>query len=236
MENIIIYDFDGTLTPYPIPKFKKLEEIGVSFSKDDKRYKEALEESKKTGKSIYEIVLKVCVKELQKHNLKISDKNITYKISELEFNPGTIEFLDMLNKNNVKNYIVSSGLKVYLKSCEAGKRMKKVYGTTFKDFFKKIIGMKHIMSDDEKVNAIKDIIKNKKNINLIYIGDGETDYPAFKYIKSIGGKNILVNVDTLDKEFLKLKKDTIIDAAFKADYSKNSDLYKYIIKSCNIKE
>ena len=236
MQNIIIYDFDGTLTPYPIPKFKKLEEIGVSFSKDDERYKEALKQSKETGKDLYEIILKICVKELQKHNLEISNKNITYKISELEFNPGTIEFLKMLNKNKVKNYIVSSGLKVYLKSCKAGKCMKKIYGTTFKYFFKKIIGMKHIMSDDEKVNAIKDIIKNKKNINLIYIGDGETDYPAFKYINSIGGKNILVNVDTTDKEFLRLKKDNIIDAVFKADYSKGSDLYKYIINACNIKE
>ena len=236
MENIIIYDFDGTLTPYSIPKFKKLEEIGVSFSKDNERYKEALKESKETGEDLYEIILKICVKELQKHNLEISDKNITYKISELEFNPGTIEFLKMLNKNKVKNYIVSSGLKVYLKSCKAGKCMKKIYGTTFKYIFKKIIGMKHIMSDEAKVNAIKDIIKNKKTINLIYIGDGETDYPAFKYINSVGGKNILVNVDTTDKEFLRLKNDNIIDAAFKADYSKGSDLYKYIINACNIKE
>jgi len=29
MKKIIIYDFDGTLTPYPLPKFEILEKSGM---------------------------------------------------------------------------------------------------------------------------------------------------------------------------------------------------------------
>ena len=33
MKKIIIYDFDGTLTPYPMPKLEILEKCGINIRK-----------------------------------------------------------------------------------------------------------------------------------------------------------------------------------------------------------
>lgn len=66
------------------------------------------------------------------------------------------------------------------------------------------------MSDKNKVVAIEEILKtigNKDNdcSNVIYIGDGLTDYYAMKYIKEHGGTTIFVYQDPNHKDILAIK-------------------------------
>lgn len=86
------------------------------------------------------------------------------------------------------------------------------------------------MTDKNKIEAIKDII-NKNNIkpnNIIFIGDGLSDYYAFKYIYNNGGTTILIN-NNIDN---KLK--NISTFITNNDFSLHSNIYNYILKECNL--
>lgn len=96
------------------------------------------------------------------------------------------------------------------------------------------------MSDKNKVIAIKEILKknginNEECSNIIYIGDGLTDYYAMKYIKEHGGTSIFVYQNLNNKDMQSIKKNNVVDFYTKADFSENSDLYNYIKKICEIK-
>ena len=59
------------------------------------------------------------------------------------------------------------------------------------------------MSDDNKVLAIKEILRKNKEDKVIYFGDGLTDEKAFSFVKSIGGITVFVSKDKNSDDNLK---------------------------------
>ena len=93
------------------------------------------------------------------------------------------------------------------------------------------------MTPQNKVQAIKEIMKlnNEKDCsNIIYIGDGLTDYYAMEYVIKNNGISIFVYEKEENKEQIK-EKDVVTFSALK-DYSKNTKLYNYVMNTCNIKK
>ena len=133
MNKIIIYDFDGTLTPYPLPRLEIIEKCG--FEKGT-RGKEFLDLCKKRmvekNIDLYAAVFDVTIEILNNNKIKITDDTISLGAQNIEYNPGVEEYLEMLNKNSISNYLLSSGVKVYLDRVAVSKYFKKIYATTFK--------------------------------------------------------------------------------------------------------
>lgn len=102
-KKIIIYDFDGTLTPYSLPKFEILEKCGV---KDGMRNPLFLELSQKRAKNdnidLYTAIYSTFFDYLKKSNFKLTDDNLTLGYDNIQYNNGVKEFLEMLCKNHVK--------------------------------------------------------------------------------------------------------------------------------------
>lgn len=241
MKKIIIYDFDGTLTPYSLPKFEILEKSGMKDGAYNPLFlelsqKRAKDENIDLYKAIYDIYFEI----IKNADFKLIDENFSLGYDNVEYNNGVIEFLNMLHQNNISNYLLSSGLKVFLEKISISSYFKEIYATMFtynKDY--EAIGIEFLMSDKNKVIAIKEIL-NKNNIdnedcsNIIYIGDGFTDYYAMEYIKEHGGTSIFVYQDLDSKDMQSIKEENVVDFYTKADFSQNSELYNYVKKICKI--
>lgn len=78
---IIIYDFDGTLTPFGIPQYEILKKFGYD---DEKLLKRVMDLMKKEGLSLYQAFYKTYEDILKKNNIEISLANITLGANEEE--------------------------------------------------------------------------------------------------------------------------------------------------------
>lgn len=243
MKYTIIYDFDGTLTPHPIQKFEILEKCGIKDGAHNPEFwNRTFKNQKENNIDVYTAMYNVFLEIIKEKGLSLTDDNFSYGSNSIIYNNGVESFLDMLSHNNISNYLVSSGLKVFLEKVSISKYFKDIYATTFNyDKNNEAESINFLMSDKNKVPVIKDIMKkigNSENdcSNIIYIGDGLTDYFAMEYVKNNGGTTIFVCNDLNDKEFL-VNKDKMYDVVnlfTTSDYSNNSELCNYIKKICNI--
>lgn len=239
MKKIIIYDFDGTLTPYSLPKFEILEKSGM---KDGAYF---LELSQKRCKAehtdLYRSMYDTYFDIIKNAGFKLTDDNFSLGYDNVDYNNGVIEFLNMLCQNDISNYLLSSGVKVFLEKVSISLYFKEIYATIFTyNQDNEANGLEFLMSDKNKVIAIKEILKkngieNEDCSNIIYIGDGFTDYYAMKYIKEHGGVSICVYKNLNSKDVQSLKEKDVVNVYTKADFSQNSELSNYVKKLYKIR-
>ncbi len=247
----IAYDFDGTLAKGNIQENSFLPEIGISkktFWKEVKRISEAYEmdeilaymylllEKAKAGNAV----------RIDKENLKKHGKNVQY------FN-GVEEYFDRINEyarhNRIKllHYIISSGTKEMIEGTTIAKKFDYIYASSFmydqhhvavwpalainytaktQYLFRINKGIKNAW-DNSKINSYTPA--NERDIpfeHMIYIGDGLTDVPAMKLVKSQGGCAIGVYApNTRQKsQVLPLLAQKRVNYVAPADYTQGSDL------------
>lgn len=226
MKKIIIYDFDGTLTPYPITTFKILEECGFIGGGNNKELQLiVLNKMKEKNIDIYTAFYETIFEIIENNGYPLTNETLSLGAKELEYNEGILDYFKMLEDKNVDNYMVSSSLKCFLENTIVSKYFKKISASTLQYKNKNIVGIEYLMNDDKKIDAIKDIVKDNDYTNVIYIGDGLTDLKAMKHIKDNGGVSIFVgdNIEEIEN-----KED--ISVIFKRDYSSASELYNFIKK------
>lgn len=108
MEQINIFDFDGTLTTETWPKFWVwVKKFGYSGEKRNNDLETALENYRKThvGNNL-ENFFKFFSDLLTQNNTYITYDELMEGEKYIKYNPGVIEFL---NNSTSKNYIVSGG-------------------------------------------------------------------------------------------------------------------------------
>ncbi len=242
MKEIIIYDFDGTLTPYSLPKFEILEKSGM---KDGAHNPQFLELSQKRSKleniDLYRAMYDTYFEIIKNAGFKLTNENFSLGYDNVNYNNGVVSFLNMLYQNNISNYLLSSGIKVFLEKVSISPYFKEIYATTFtynQDY--EANGIEFLMNDKNKVIAIKEILKkngieNENCSTVIYIGDGFTDYYAMKYIKEHGGTSIFVYKNLNSKDMQSIKERDVVDFYTEADFSQNGELYNYVKKLCRIR-
>ena len=228
---VIIYDFDGTLTPYPFPKHKILEKCGLKEGASNPKFLEMTKEKiEKEKLEFWKAIYKVYFEIIKNANFDLVDSNFCLGANEVVYNKGVSDFLKFFQEHDTNNYLLSSGLKVYLEKTKVNFYFKDIYATTlYYNEKKEFTDIKYLMSNEKKVNAIKDITKDNKDFkHIIYIGDGISDYDAMKYIKENGGTSILVYHNPNDPKIEEFKKKGVITFATKADFSVNGDLFCYV--------
>lgn len=237
MKSIIIYDFDGTLTPYSLPKFEILEKCGLQHGALNPNFLEMSKNKAQDEKvDLYTAIYRTYFEIIKNANLSLSDDNFCLGANTVIYNNGVVDFLNFLKDNGVSNYLLSSGIKVYLEKTNIAHFFEKIYGTTFiYNSNGEAIGIDYLMSDKNKVDAIKDIVKmtgNNENDcqNIIYIGDGFTDYYAMEYVKRNGGTSIFVYKNKNSQDLKRLKEKDVISFSTYADFSYDSQLSEFIKK------
>lgn len=225
----LVYDFDGTITNSKAPRYKIIEKCGYSY---DDFNKLTIENKNKYG--FYDGWYMTLIEIIKSKYKNINDELLSYGSLDITYNPGILSFLKnfKIDNTNIKHYIVTSGIKNYIDNTLIAPYIEKTYGTTFKyDDNNYITGIEEISTSIKKIEHIKNInISNNRNnedcTNLIYIGDGMTDYDAFEFVKNHNGISILVYTEEIIDDRL----NKVINAFFKADYTFNSPLIEYITK------
>ena len=225
---IIIYDFDGTLTPYVLPQYPILKKCGYTNEELMLR----IEKEMSNEVDFYAAYYRSYKNVLLESGLKISLDNMCFGAENVQFNNGVLEYFENLqnSKTGLKHYIITSGIKDYIEKTPISKFVDGIFGVTFKQENGIIKDIDVLLSAEKKVDVIKKVQKeNDYTKQIIYLGDGLTDRFAFEYVHSIGGKNIFVIANEEAKEvYQELNAKGIIDRCFNADYGINAPISQYI--------
>jgi len=241
VEKIIIYDFDGTLTPYPTTNYAVMVKCGIEESDGSEKFlNKVMDLRKNHNEDNYSSYLHAYLYFIKERNLEANLETIGLGANEVTLNPGVKEYLEYTNSKGIKNYLLSSGIKHYLEHTSISNLFKEIYGSTFK-FNEQGIAydVEYALTDVLKVDSIKDILR-KNNIeetdcsNVMYIGDGLTDMYAFEYIKEHGGEAVLVYNDNTEDIASEIKMKDIITFMSPSDYSLDEELVTYIKKVFNL--
>lgn len=152
------------------------------------------------------------------------------------------------NDVRIEHYIVSSGIKEIIEGTSIAKYFKKIYACEFmydytgsiqwpkiavnytaKTQFLFRINKGVLKVDSKSAKALNEYTpENERRVpfrNMVYIGDGLTDVPCMKLVKSNGGQSIAVYDESQGKEAAeRLKKDDRVNFVAPADYSAGSDM------------
>jgi len=242
-KHINIFDFDGTITTETWPKFWVwAKKYGYDGTKRNDKLEAALAEYRKTheGDNL-ETFFGFFNDLLEDNNASLSILEFMEGEKYIKYNRGFEEFI---NTSKTKNYIVSGGLVDFLSRLKISINFDGIYGSLMKYNSDGLIsGIGKIMTDDAKIDAIKDILKkNGRKVddckNVCYIGDGYSDAVAMRYVHEHGGTAIFVyhpkTNDELqahnDSIFEKLNEEGIVDYYCVADYTNGSELFNLLEK------
>lgn len=240
-EPINIFDFDGTLTTDTWPKcWTWINKYGYEGRKRNEKLENAIKEyrEKNTGDPI-DTFFDFFNTILKNNNAVIDFADFMDGENYIKYSSGVIEYLA---GSEIKKYIISGDFKEFLKNLKIGTFFNEIYGSNMiKNSFGQIVGFKDGITNDKKVEAIKDILKKNNRAdnnceNVYYVGDGYSDEVAMRFVHNNGGKSIFVYQQVKNDEFLKynneiynkLNEKGIIDFYCLADYSKNSELYNIL--------
>lgn len=149
----------------------------------------------------------------------------------------------------VEHYIISSGLKEIIEGTSIAKEFKEIYAcefhynndgiadwpkmnvnyTTKTQFLFRISKGILDSNDDYSLNSL--IADDKRRVpyqNMIYLGDGITDVPCMKLVKTNGGSSIAVYQKGYEKTVKKLLSEDRVNFAFEGNYSQDGQLFKTI--------
>ncbi|MBQ3414790.1 MAG: haloacid dehalogenase-like hydrolase [Clostridia bacterium] len=227
---IIIYDFDGTLTPYSLPQYEIIQKCGYTDEMLMKRIYEEMQKESTIG--LYNAFYKCYRDILTENGFEMSRDNVCLGANRVKFNNGVTEYFKKFqsSKTGVKHYIVTSGIKYYVDETEISGIVDGIYGVTFIERDNILQNIDVLLTDEKKVDIIKKLQnKNNETNQIIYFGDGLTDKFAFEYVHNIGGKNVFIasNKKSMDN-FQKLNVNGIIDEYFEADFGIDSKINEYI--------
>lgn len=216
-EIAVIYDFDGTLAKGNIPEHNLFSKLGLEINKFWSEVRRVRNETDSDEIAVYMYLLMQKASEkgmyLTKKLLEDSAKNNVpfFEGVETWFSriKGTFSNEDYI----VNHYIISSGLQEMIEATTISKDIKKVFASKYiygKDsnavspgvtinYTSKVQYLFRINKgifnhwDNESLNSwipLKD--RQVPFSRMIYIGDGDTDIPAMKTVRSQGGISIAV--------------------------------------------
>ena len=254
----IMYDFDKTLCTKDMQEYDFISSINL---KPKEFWKQASFLAK--GQEMDKILayMYLMIRKSTDNHKPIKREVFVKKGENIEFFNGVEEWFDRIteygkeNGVTIEHYIISSGLKEIIEGSKIYKKFKKVYAceflydenelaiwpkiavnyTTKTQFLFRINKGVLDISEDEKLNQYVD--NDDRPIpfrNMIYIGDGLTDVPCMKLVKSNGGKSIAVYQPRKKDVVAKFLNDKRVDFIALADYSDGKEIDK-IVKDVIIK-
>ena len=247
----IMYDFDKTLCAKDMQNYGLIPSLGMEIGEFWDYTNKIQKRENMDGILAY---LYAAIKVAKEKNISLNRKSIEEKGKGIDFFPGVESWFERIRKFGEKNgvevehYIISSGMKEIIDGTSISKEFKNVFASEYiydengeavwpkaavnytnkTQFVYRINkGILDISNDEDLNNSMPDDSKRVPFQNMIYIGDGLSDVPCMKMMKSYGGKSIAVyqNLDEKVKELL--RKDRV-DYIYPADYSENSGLDKTV--------
>lgn len=243
----MVYDFDETLSTTYMQDYVLIPELGMTpktFWKKANQWSIDNGADQITGSMYY------FMKKARDKNVRLTRENFAYCGTLVKYYKGVEQWFDRINAYGarlglkIEHYIISSGYEEILEGTSIRKYFKDVYGCCYAfgddgtpvwpsrvvNYSTKVQYISKINKglgklDDKLVNEYME--DNKRRIpfpRIIYFGDGMTDIPSMKLVKTRGGNAIAVyKPKSAHKEkAIKLLKDDRVNFALPADYSEGT--------------
>ena len=247
----IMYDFDKTLCTKDMQEYAFIPALGMSSSAFWGEAN-ALTDSEEMD-NILAYMYKM-VEQAKEKKVPITRDTFREMGRSVEFFDGVLSWFDRINEYGdqagvrIEHYIVSSGIKEIIEGTAIAEKFKKIYACEFMyDYNGSIQWPKFAVNYTAKTQFLFRINKgvltidsksadklnqytpeNERRVpfrNMIYIGDGLTDVPCMKLVKSNGGQSIAVYDQGKDREAaLNLLKADRVNFVAAADYGPGSDI------------
>lgn len=247
----IMYDFDKTLCTKDMQNYRFIPSLGIEVGEfwSYTNYVQTTEKMDSVLAYMY-----AAVKISKEKNIPIKRSGLEENGKSIEFFPGVVEWFKRINEfgkaNNVEieHYVISSGMKEIIDGTIISSEFKNIFAceylydeeenavwpktavnyTNKTQFVYRINkGVLDVSNDTDLNRSMPDDSKRIPFENMIYIGDGLSDVPCMKMMKSYGGKAIAV-YQQLDEKVKELLRKDRVDFIYPADYSENSGLDKTV--------
>lgn len=248
----IMYDFDKTLCTKDMQDYSFIPSLGLTA---EEFWKYANELCTKECMDSVLAYLYAMVKLSKEHNIPLLRESLVEKGRNVELFPGVEGWFRRINQFGkecgvqVEHYVISSGLKEIIEGTSISGEFKSIFACEFlydengngvwpktavnytnkTQFVYRINkGVLDISNDTDLNRSMPDDSKRVPFNNMIYIGDGLSDVPCMKMMKSYGGKSIAVYQNGQRQKVEELLRKNRVDYIYCADYSENSGLDKTV--------
>lgn len=244
----LMYDFDKTLCTKDMQEYTFISDVGMDAESFWKQTSDLAKRKKMDPILSYMYLMLESSRNARK---TIRRERFVELGKDLQLFPGVSTWFKRINeigrtyKVDIKHYIISSGLHEIIEGSSIYKEFDQVYAceflynendvavwpknvvnyTTKTQFLFRINKGILDISDDESLNKyVKEDDRPVPFRNMIYIGDGLTDVPCMKLVKSNGGYSIAVYGENRKNKVRDLVRDNRVNFILPADYSKGSKL------------
>lgn len=240
----LVYDFDETLSTTYMQDYVLIPELGMSpktFWKKANQWSIDNCADQITGSMYY------FMKTAKEKGIRLTRENFCYCGTLVKYYKGVEEWFERINAYGkelglkIEHYVISSGYEEILAGTSIAKYLSGAYGCAYAfgedgtpvwparvvNYSTKVPYLSKINKglgklDDKLVNEYMEDDKRRIPFpRIIYFGDGMTDIPSMKLVKSRGGNAIAVYKpkSTHKEKAIKLLKDNRVNFALPADYS-----------------
>lgn len=212
----IAYDFDGTLAPGNMQEYNFIPDLNMDKSEF---WQEANELAKKHDMDEVLAYMHLMLIKAREKNIPIREEAFMKYGEKITFFEGVESYFERINayaasKNmHLEHFIISSGLREFVKGTAIAKHFKTIYASGFEydengvacwpalvvNYTNKTQYLfrinKGIYNSYDNTLINKSMPEDERAVpfsNFIYIGDGETDVPAMKMVNLYGGTTIAV--------------------------------------------
>lgn len=250
----MIYDFDGTLAPGNMQEYDFIPAVGkqaAEFWAESERLAHS-----EDGDTILAYLYNI-IKSAKNKGISLRRESFMESGSSVKFFPGVEDWFKRINsyakKKNIiiDHYVNSSGIKEMIEGTSIAKEFKKIYACSFfydvdgvaywpsvvvnyttktQFLFKINKGIESVVDSKRVNNFIPEEERPMPFERMIYFGDGTTDIPCMRLVKSLGGHSIAVYNESNQRDVERLIDEKRVDYALKADYSKEMDIDSVVKK------
>lgn len=245
----IMYDFDKTLCTKDMQNYRFIPSMGIKVSEFWDFTNDVQQKEKMDSVLAY---MYAAIKISREKNIPLKRSRLEENGKGIEFFPGVISWFERINRYGeehgarIEHYVISSGMKEIIDGTIISGEFKNIFAceylydsdgvavwpktavnyTNKTQFVYRINkGVLDVSNDIDLNRSMPDDSKRIPFANMIYIGDGLSDVPCMKMMKSYGGKAIAVYQSLDDKVCELLRKDRV-DYIYPADYTEGSGLDK----------
>ena len=244
----LLYDFDKTLCTTDMQNYAFIPALGMTPSDFWYLANTFGRENHMDGLLAYMYTM---IAECRRRNIRLDRDFLIRCGRDIQLFPGVTDWFARINAFGegqgveIEHYVLSSGLKEIIEGSGICHEFKKVYACEFLydgdglaswpkldvNFTNKTQFIYRInkgvldVSDDRTLNSsMPDDSKRVPFTNMIYVGDGLSDVPCMKMMRSYGGQAIAVYQDSNRQGVEELLSRHRVDFIFPADYREGTDL------------
>ena len=248
----ILYDFDKTLCTTDMQEYSFIKNLGMT---SNEFWGAAADITAKHEVEKILAYMFVMIKKCKEKGIPLTEEYLNKCGENVVLFKGVETWFDRINEYGeslgvkIEHYIISSGTYEIIQGTPIAKYFKRIYACKYMydengealwpalainytlktQYIYRISKGILDVTDDYNLNRLQDeSLRRIAYRNMIYIGDGMTDIPCMKMLKSKGGKSIALYQSGRAETVKPLVDDDRINYVCVADYSPNSSLEKIV--------